>query len=844
MGRGITFTFYGNTAPLVGSLKTADAAMAGTAAKASTLGTRMYSAGSKLQAVGFAASKLTLPLAVAGGASIKMAIDFEESLSKMERLAGVGHSTVVKWQKQILELAPKVAQSPIELSEALYFLASSGIPTAKAMGVLEVSAKASAAGLGDVEAVADGLSSVLNVYGFENISAAKAADILTEAVKLGKGEADEYTKVIGRITPVANQLKIPFNDVAAAMAAATNKGLSVSEAATGIRQAMIALEKPTKAGAKILAEAGTSMEEIRQIAAEKGLLPALQRLKEVSGGNVETFGKLFPNVRGLNAALMLTDDTTGQVNEIFEKMGSSTGELDQAFDKASETTEFKMNRALANLRTAGIELGQAFLPLVEDIADKVSGLAEWFGNLDDAQRKWFGYAMIGAMLLGPLVRTLGNLLKVFSVLANHPVLATFFVLMLVGIWLYNNWKPFHDLVEKVKDILTGDGMKEGIDNFSKALDNNTRITKESYDQLGWFQQRAYDVGIGFSEFGDNWAVTSDLMSEKWGNFSDAMSDGAFQRGWDKIADSTSKGWGRISSSFGAGLDEMYRIASEWGIIDFFFGVWDFIYQLIDSTLRAVIGVVKAFAGLFTGDWTAMWNGVKEVASAIWAWLVQTFWSVVQIISGSLQGLASFFKVVWTGIWQIVSWFVGIIRGAFGGMWDGVVSSLQSMWSVVSWIWGGIWSFITGIPGAMGSALRGSWDGFANSFKGAINWILNGWNNLSLTMPKVSTPFGDIGGWTLDTPNVPLLAKGAVVDQATLAIIGEAGREVVFPTKDPARGFSLLRQAGVELPDGGGRPTKQSNVQIVNHITAIDPSEAARKWGRQTMWDLKSNGINA
>lgn len=61
MGRSITFTFYGNTAPLVTSLKGADAAMAGTAAKASTLGTRMYSAGSKLQAVGFAASKLTPP---------------------------------------------------------------------------------------------------------------------------------------------------------------------------------------------------------------------------------------------------------------------------------------------------------------------------------------------------------------------------------------------------------------------------------------------------------------------------------------------------------------------------------------------------------------------------------------------------------------------------------------------------------------------------------------------------------------------------------------------------------------------------------------------------------------
>ena len=38
-----------------------------------------------------------------------MAVDFEDSISKMERLAGVGHGTVVKWQKEILKLVRRLA---------------------------------------------------------------------------------------------------------------------------------------------------------------------------------------------------------------------------------------------------------------------------------------------------------------------------------------------------------------------------------------------------------------------------------------------------------------------------------------------------------------------------------------------------------------------------------------------------------------------------------------------------------------------------------------------------------------------------------------------------------------
>ncbi len=59
------------------------------------------------------------------------------------------------------------------------------------------------------------------------------------------------------------------------------------------------------------------------------------------------------------------------------------------------------------------------------------------------------------------------------------------------------------------------------------------------------------------------------------------------------------------------------------------------------------------------------------------------------------------------------------------------------------------------------------------------------------------------------PRIPQLARGAIVDSPTLAVIGEAGREVVLPLDKPGRAQELAEQSGlfdVLRAPGGGLPT--------------------------------------
>jgi len=110
-------------------------------------------------------------------------------------------------------------------------------------------------------------------------------------------------------------------------------------------------------------------------------------------------------------------------------------------------------------------------------------------------------------------------------------------------------------------------------------------------------------------------------------------------------------------------------------------------------------------------------------------------------------------------------------------------------------WNTFVSFVKGIPGRISGALSSMFAPLAAGFRSAINAVIRGWNNLSFSIPSVDIPgLGTVGGGTINTPNIPLLASGALATGPTLAMVGE-GRfnEAILPLGDP-RVDSLLASA--------------------------------------------------
>ena len=385
--------------------------------------------GRKMEAIGKNMTKyISLPLAGIGAAAFKMSKDFEAEMSKIVGLVGVAADQVDDWSRDLIQMAPELGKGPQELAEALFFVTSAGFRGAEALDVLEMSAKASAAGLGETKVVADLVTSAINAYGIENLDAAQATDILTAAVREGKAEAPALAQSMGMVLPVASELGVTFDQVGAATAAMTRTGTDAGTAAMQLRQIMAALLKPTSQAEQALAEMGTSSEELRQMmAGPEGLVGTLAFLREVTDGNSQALAEVFPNVRALSGVLDIMGKNAEENVRIFERMQDSTGALDHAFAAATDTVEYRWNRALGAGRSALTEIGSAMevivIPMLERGARHLQAFTRWFANLNDGTRTLivsFGALLVAA---GPVLTMMGMFTRVVLPMMTGQILA-------------------------------------------------------------------------------------------------------------------------------------------------------------------------------------------------------------------------------------------------------------------------------------------------------------------------------------------------------------------------------------------------------------------------------------
>lgn len=306
--------------------------------------------------------------AAAGAASVNVFADFELSLSRIEGLVGLSAKTVKGFKGDILALSGETTKSPKELAEALYFITSSGIPASAAMDVLKQSAKAAAAGLGETANVADVVTSAMNAYGHDVLSAAKATDIITASVREGKGEATDFAQSIGRVLPIAANLGVTFQQVGAATAALTLNGLDAAEATTALRQVLATILSPTKEAKEALAGMGLSADGLRKQISEKGLLPTLKTFAEAAEGDAEATDAFFGNIRALTGFLSITGANLSKTEQIFKKLENTTGDTNKAFAAFRKTTQATFDVVKATGKQLGIAIGGQLAPAVKAFA--------------------------------------------------------------------------------------------------------------------------------------------------------------------------------------------------------------------------------------------------------------------------------------------------------------------------------------------------------------------------------------------------------------------------------------------------------------------------------------------
>jgi len=358
--------------------------------------------------------------------AVKGAADFEEQLANVSTMLDESAMRILpEYRRGLQSLSVEFGESTQTLSKGLYDILSASIPPAEALGVLEISAKAAAAGITDTGVAADAITTILNSYGFSADQAGMVSDKLFAIVKEGKTTFAELAPSIGKVAATASMAGLSFDDLGACIATMTRAGIRTEETMTAINGVLIAFLKPTD---EAIAAAGKFGLELNTTTLQTfGLTGVMEKLTDATA---EQLAAIFPNIRGLKGMAAALGDAEGYARS-YALMLESAGLTQEAFAKQSDTLNFKLDQLKEMFNVIKVTIGTALIPTVEDITKKIMGalvkVKEWTEAnkpLTESLVKWAA-GISGVMLvLGPLFMMLPGMIAAWPAIAAGATAAS------------------------------------------------------------------------------------------------------------------------------------------------------------------------------------------------------------------------------------------------------------------------------------------------------------------------------------------------------------------------------------------------------------------------------------
>ena len=403
---------------------------------------KLKSFGSKLKGLGNSLQAIAIPMGLIGGVGVKMALDFDKSMTKIKSLVGIAGDEVDKMGESARKMALATGISSQEAGDALFFITSAGLRGSDAMEALEIATKAAASGLGETKTIADLATSAMNAYGSQNMSATDATDVLTAAVREGKLESSELAGAMGGVIPIASNMGVEFHEVGAAMAAMSRTGTNAAVGATQLTAILASLKKPTDQAVQALSSMGLSTQQVQKSLAEDGLMATLEMLKNRKQEFGVDISSIFPNIRALKGVMDLTGAGMEDAKGIFDSLSNSAGATAKAFDTTSKSASFQFQAALNGAKETLTSLGQqllvAVVPAIQKAVGFIRNLYKRFTELNPTTQKLILALGAVAVALPTIITLVGGLTTALGVLIS-PIGLIAAGLAAVAYVIYKNW---------------------------------------------------------------------------------------------------------------------------------------------------------------------------------------------------------------------------------------------------------------------------------------------------------------------------------------------------------------------------------------------------------------------
>ena len=749
--RPIIIGIQGDASNLTKALKTAGDGVAGFAKKVGKLGIQAGAA--------FTASAVAV-----GVQGVRAAADFENSMNEvMTLLPEASENVFGDLSGQVKDFSKEFGVLPTDVIPALYDALSAGVPQDNVFEFLEVAQQAARGGATDLTVALDGITSVVNSYGSDVISATEASDKMFTAVRLGKTNFEELSGSLFQVAPIAAGLGVEFGDVTAALANLTAQGTPTKVAATQLKASFSELAKEgTKADTNFRELAGKGFAQFIEEGGD--VQQAFQLMADGAENSGISVLDLFGSIEAGQGVLALTADGGAAFSASLEEMDSSAGATGTAFDTMDQGLSANFDKIKANLAVLSLEIGQKLTPVV---AAASAFLVEHFDDIvkvaADVRDKAIEIARDAWPVMVAIFQTTVDIVRDRVIPVFEGIIdvtkkvikfvkenADIFIILgaavagaLAGLALYKAGLAIYTGVQKIATAVAAA--------FNVVMNlNPIMIVVVALAALAAAFIVAYQRSEEFREFVDKtWAFLKDVFVPIF-----------------DVLSSTAK----------AALEVIIDLAKQ---------MWE--------NIQNVVGLIKA---IFEGDFGEAWNRLKDLIGGVFQGIFTLFIELPgRIIAEVVPALAK-------ALFKLIDGPMADLRIAFFDQLDKIFGFFKALPSRI----GGLVkdftnagldmgkSFMDGLASGVKNAV-----GFVGDFaKGLANAVINFFNDKVIDWINQKIPdkievdfFPDINLPDNPLPRIPTFAKGGIVTGPQLAMLGDnpSGTEMVVPLeKAGAMGF--------------------------------------------------------
>ncbi len=396
----------------------------------------------------------------------KLVNEWNKELTNVSTLIDTTVISVESLSKELLHLDPQLGNTT-ELTRGLYQAFSSGARTAEeAMELTTTSAKFGKAALVDTFTAVDVLSTAINAYGKETMTAMHASDVFFTTIKLGKVIGEELASSIGVSIPLFASVGIPLEELTSGLATMTKQGINAHKSTTQLNAIVNSFLKPSKAMIKQLK--GVGYESGAAFLATEGLAGALDLIAEASDLDATKIAELVPNIRGMRGVMALTGVGAQEFSYIMNEMSDVMGVNQVAFEKQDKIWDTASNA----IHKVGLEVGATSKEFLDNLLKGVTEVSTWLINLSETSKLFASNFIVVGATVGAVTLALIGLKAALVAIAANPIGAAILAFGLLTVGAITLIKTLND-----KAIIEAAGRFEDIA-------ESVGVTAENATELG------------------------------------------------------------------------------------------------------------------------------------------------------------------------------------------------------------------------------------------------------------------------------------------------------------------------------------------------------------------------